>query len=105
MNDDLKSRFDELRAYERTQIPSFDDVVRHAPRVHKRSHAIAIAAAALAAAIAGVMLWPRPMKDDVAPLSITQWRAPTDFLLDVPHGELVSELPKLNESVVNLEAL
>lgn len=105
MTDDFRSTFGELRAYERAQTPDFEALLARAPRASARRMSIAIGTAAIAAAAAVVLLWPRHMGDDAAPLTITQWRAPTDFLLEIPNQELLSELPELNESVLNLEAL
>ena len=103
MSDQLHDAFRELREHERTEAPSFDALLASAPRVPRSRARFAMIAAAMAAALAAVLLWPRHMKDDVAPLSISDWRAPTDVLLKTPGGDWLSELPALDESILNLQ--
>ena len=107
MDERLKAAFRELRAHERAGAPEFEALVVEAPRRLRRPRRAWLLAsgAALAAAIATVIWWPRHMEDDVATPSITQWRAPTDVLLVTPGSQWLSELPALDESVLNLETL
>lgn len=102
MDERLKHEFAQLRAHERTHTPSFNAVLARAPRKSRRARAWLAAGAVAAAVMAALLLWPRHIRDDVATPSITQWHAPTDVLLNTPGRNLLSELPVLSESVLNL---
>jgi len=110
MSERLHDAFKELRAHEQANVPAFDELLSRmrpeaAPRksAPKRRRRLALIAAAMAAALTAVFIWPRHITDDVAPLSITNWRAPTDVLLVTPGSDVLTELPVLNESVLNLQ--
>lgn len=101
MDEQLKKAFAQLRAEERASAPPFDVTavrIRPTRRVHW-----AVGSAALAAAIAAVVLWPGSVKDDVVNMSITEWHAPTDVLLKTPGSELLTDMPALDESMINLK--
>jgi len=123
-DDDLRARFGELRAEIRT--PSFESVLEHAAAAAREQPALSVvhggsssrrsvlkvgawASAALAATVAGLLLFDR----DVMPgssadeqfaelvatysqdMSAGAWRSPTSGLLDVPGMELVRGVPSL----------
>ena len=102
MDDDLKREFAALRAHERLHTLSFDAVLANAPAERRRTRKRWPIAVAAAAAFATVLLWPRHISNDAETLTITTWRAPTDALLDTPGMDLLSELPALNESILNV---
>jgi hypothetical protein len=93
----LKSAFGELRAHERAQAPALESLLTHVTRKRVRRSALLVSALAAATAAVFVVFWPRPTADDVAPLTITQWRAPTDVLLQSPNWQLLSELGALEK--------
>jgi hypothetical protein len=104
MAERLKSEFEELRVHERARVPDFEALLAEVPRRVRHARLLA-GSVAIAAAIAAILLWPRHIHHEVTPLSITQWRAPTDFLLNTPGSDLLGELPPLDQSVLNLESL
>jgi hypothetical protein len=104
MDESLRSRFEELRAQERASVPDFEALLADAPRRIRHARLLT-GSVAIAAAIAAILLWPRHIHHEVAPLSITQWHAPTDFLLNTPGSDLLGELPPLDQSVLNMESL
>lgn len=104
MDEVIERAFRELRAHERASAPDFEELMARLPPRRRRGWMLG-GGVVMAAAIAAIVLWPRPMEEDVAPLSITQWHAPTDVLLDTPGTELLRDVPKLEQSILNLEAL
>lgn len=104
MAEQLKRGFQALRTHERAHAPEFEALLARAPR-RRRGRWLLAGGVAMAAVIATLMLWPRHMNNTVAAPSITQWRAPTDVLLVTPGSQLLSELPALDQSVLNLETL
>ena len=101
MADKLNELFGELRAHERAEAPSFEDVLLRRRRPSARARHVMVSAA-MVAAVALLLFWPRHTGDDLGTLSITNWRAPTDALLDVPGRELLTDLPVLHESVLDM---
>ena len=105
MTDRLHETFRDLRANERASAPAFDTVLTKKRVRRPKRHRIAFVTSALAAATAAFLLWHRPMDDDAAPLTITPLFAPTDVLLAAPGMNLLTDMPSLHESVLNLEDL
>ena len=89
MNDDrLKNAFAELRRAEMAHVPAFR-VARQArlPVLHRLAFAWIVLLIVIGVAIIPRHRQPRP--------SITEWRAPTDFLLQTPGRELLNTIPDL----------
>jgi len=96
-DEDLRKRFAALRRGDEAQAPPF--AIREGERGGGwATGRLFVAAACFAAAIA-LVLWLRPVfaPPRLAPaepaVSITEWKAPTDFLLDTPGGELLRSVP------------
>ena len=101
-DDDLRDRFAALRREEEAQAPEFavfsPGVAGHGRR---RSRVKIMAVAACLVTVAAVVFWLRfvPQKAERAPgkpaVSLTEWRAPTDFLLETPGRELLRTVPAI----------
>ena len=48
--------------------------------------------------------WLPSIRRKASPILISQWRSPTESLLQTPGDRLLKEMPRLDESVVNLNA-
>jgi hypothetical protein len=95
---DLRARFAALRQEEEAQAPRFALPATRAVRRRRTPGLIPVAECALAIAAAifvlrFVALEPRRPSAPVA--SLTEWRAPTDFLLETPGRELLRTVPAL----------
>ena len=102
---DLREAFAQLRESERGAIPPFR-VTTRAPRSAPR---LAFAALVLILTIAGGLFVVRRTREpqrSVPPADVTlsTWRAPTDFLLQTPGRELLSTTPRLQPQtpVINI---
>jgi hypothetical protein len=100
-DDDLRRRFAVLRRDDEQGIPEFARLWRgkaHAPR-SKRGWVVAAAFALVLVALGWRLtqrLPPaRPKPADVSVVLITEWKAPTDFLLATPGRELLSTVPQI----------
>ena len=101
-DDDLRDRFAALRREEEGQAPEF---ALHVPGVaghgRRRSGVKIIAVAVTLVTVAAAIFWLRlvpqkPEREVVKPVaSLTQWRAPTDFLLETPGRELLRTVPAI----------
>jgi hypothetical protein len=96
-DDTLRRRFAVLRREEEQQAPEFDRLWKARPGDRSRqTRWYAAAACALIAVLAFVLIRSaqhRPGERAVA--SITEWKAPTDFLLETPGRELLSTVPEI----------
>jgi hypothetical protein len=110
-DDDLKSRFRELRTHIEETVPAFDVVSRTPspvkPAWYGRTGMLRQAAiVTLVAAGAGSFMWVRTQqrtKSDAAlsgEAAILKWTAPTDVLLQTPGRALTASVPVLSQSVV-----
>ena len=90
---DLRQRFEQLRDEERAVVPRF--FIPSAPR---RTKSFAVPALLLVI-VAMMMLFMRndgfSANDRVAARAITEWRAPTDFLLRTPGREVLNTTPSI----------
>ena len=88
---DLRERFAALRREDASQAPEFDAVLRHARRSKTAwSRWAAAAAMVVVAAVLLVKFYPRPAPPTQ---SITEWKSPTDFLLETPGRDLLQTMP------------
>ena len=91
MNDqELRDRFAELRAYERATAPAFE--LPAAPRWPRRWWLAGGTTLVAAAAVVVLLLTRKPQEPE---MSITEWVAPTDVLLQMPGTEWLGEMPTL----------
>jgi hypothetical protein len=95
---DLPERFASLRRDETARVPGFEQVLRRdSPRSICLGGVFAIAAAVVITVVAATVLeilhkrGPRAI--DSSALTLSNWRAPTDFLLDTPGRELLRAVP------------
>jgi hypothetical protein len=101
-DDDLRARFGELRREEEAQAPEFAfPSVGWAGQGRRWSAGKLIAGAVcLVTMVAAVFLLrlvpPKPEQKPGKPVaSLTEWRSPTDFLLDTPGRELLRTVPTI----------
>ena len=101
-NQELRARFAELRARDHGQAPDFDSAAPAQPSrtTHRRYWHIGLAAAAASALwLAARALQPEPLP---APVPLTYpWHTPTDALLPAQLDQLLRELPRLDESIID----
>jgi hypothetical protein len=96
-DEDLRERFAALRREDEALASAFE--IRSRARGHSRVKGGLFAAAACLAAAIALVLWLRPVFEPPREVpaepavSITQWRVPTEFLLDTPGGELLRSVP------------
>jgi hypothetical protein len=98
---DLPERFASLRRDETARVPGFDQVLhRNRPRSIRFAGLFAIAATAVvtvvavvAATVFEISRTRGPRAIDGSALTLADWRAPTDFLLDTPGRELLRAVP------------
>lgn len=104
---DLASLFEELRRADEASAPPFKNVLeRRGVGLRKPARVAPLRFAALAvllvAAALAVVLTRRPPGETAGPeppVTVAQWKSPTDWLLRTPGSELLSELPTLPGSV------
>jgi hypothetical protein len=94
---DLETRFVELRNEEELIVPRF---VAPPPRPRTRTLPALRWALAMLLIVAIVALFPRHRvsfsdADRAAAQSITEWQAPTDFLLRTPGREILTTMPSI----------
>jgi hypothetical protein len=98
-DDMLRRRFAALRQEEDQQAPVFATLWRSRAGARRRqTRWFAAAACAMIALLA--FLWIRSVQrrpDDKTVASITEWKAPTDFLLETPGRELLRTVPEIGE--------
>lgn len=100
-DDDLRARFAELRRGEEAQAPEFEfPSPGWAGHGRWRSGGKLIALAVCLVAVTAAVLWLRlvlskPERNGNPVVSITEWRPPTDFLLETPGRELLRTVPAI----------
>jgi len=98
-DNDLRSLFEELRREDEARTPAFTlpGPSRMAPG--SRLGRLAVLAASLAALVACfflVRLMRQPERPPGTPaVSLTEWKAPTDFLLETPGREVLRTVPAI----------
>lgn len=98
-DDMLRRRFAVLRREEEQHAPAFADLWK--PRAGARRRKLRWLAATACALIALLaFLWIRSAQrrpEEIAVASITDWKAPTDFLLETPGRELLRTVPEIGQ--------
>ena len=98
-DDMLRRRFAVLRREEEQQAPEFGRLWQAGAGARRRqTRWFAAAACTLVALLA--LLWIRSVQrrpDDKTVASITEWKAPTDFLLETPGSELLRTVPEIGQ--------
>ena len=105
MNDDLeiRKRFAAMRDENGANTPGFEEVLQRVPpKPYIGPRVLAPAACLVVAAAIVTVLRTSPdhtaSAPDIAGLSLAQWRAPTDFLLDTPGRELLYAVPRIGDA-------
>lgn len=97
--DMLRRRFVALRQEENQQAPEFATLWQAGAGARRRqTRWFAATACALVALLA--LLWIRSVQhrpDNKTVASITEWKAPTDFLLETPGSELLRTVPEIGQ--------
>lgn len=99
-DDDLRSRFAALRREEEGRVPQFKTRRSNATAPAWRLGGLVAVTACLVATIVCVSLLQRTHPQMVRvrnrpAVSLTQWNAPTDFLLETPGRELLRTVPAI----------
>lgn len=99
---DLRRSFAGLRSEDARNVPSFEATVAAARRsgTARRGWLIPAATgtvAAVAATLAVIAVVRRPEPRSRPSVSIEEWTAPTDFLLETPGRELLETVPSIGE--------
>jgi hypothetical protein len=95
---DLHERFAELRRQDAAQAPEFAALLQRRarrPRPPAFFRLVIAVACVLVIAVALVRFHSRPPAKPVP--SLSEWRSPTDFLLQTPGRELLISVPRLGE--------
>ena len=104
---DLARLFEELRRSDESSAPPFNSVLerrgvgRRKPARVARLRFAALAALLVAAVLAAVLMR-RPAGETAGrepPMTLAQWKSPTDWLLRTPGSEFLNELPTLSGSI------
>lgn len=95
----LRKRFVSLREQEQQHIPAFaSQWVGRSSLQRSKGLWFAAAGCALIVVIAILLLrsqWPN--RDAISTVEITEWKAPTDFLLETPGREILQTVPEIGK--------
>lgn len=94
---DLKERFAALHRDDASHAPDFAATLRKTPGGGRTIWLRPVLAAALfvVVGLAALRFYSRPHVESTAP--ITEWKSPTDFLLQTPGHELLESVPQIGE--------
>lgn len=94
---DLKARFAEMRRQEASEAPKFAALIRRgATRRRPFRHGKLAIAAACVLVIAFLLARFRPRPAAAPVPSLTEWKSPTDFLLQTPGRDLLYSVPQFD---------
>jgi hypothetical protein len=93
----LHNRFVSLREQEQRHIPAFASLWGRKTQVQRSKGLWYVAAACALIVVAAILSLrsERPNRDEVSMVSITEWKAPTDFLLETPGREILQTVPEI----------
>lgn len=95
----LRNRFLSLREEELRHVPVFASLWGKRIPVQGRKGLWFAAATCVLIVVAAILLlrsW-RPNREEVSMVSITEWKAPTDFLLETPGREILQTVPEIGK--------
>lgn len=106
---DLARLFEELRRADDAKAPPFRQVLEKAKAAQNASSRllplrVAAVAAVLAIAALTAVFLRRPAREAAGqdrPVTVAQWKSPTDWLLRTPGSEILDELPAWSGLVLN----
>jgi hypothetical protein len=91
----LRTAFDELRTLDRAHVPPFRSPGQPRSAVLHWTRPLAAAMLALFVVLTfSVLVHKTPAIENV---SMSDWKAPTDFLLQTPHADLLRNVPEFGE--------
>ncbi len=93
----LRNLFARMRQEEQQHIPEFASLWGGRTRAPRGKALWFVAATCLLIAVAALFLLrlERPKREEVSMASITEWQAPTDFLLETPGREMLRTVPEI----------
>lgn len=93
----LRNRFVSIREEEQRHIPAFASLWGRGAGAPHSNRFWRVAAACVVILVAAILLLhsKRPNKDEVLTVSISEWKAPTDFLLETPGREILQTVPEI----------
>jgi hypothetical protein len=100
---DLRERFAAMRRGEEAGAPPIDRLLARARSggEARRLAGPGLAIAAAAAVLMALALLPRREPPPPSPVPLlTEWRSPTDFLLQTPGREILDTLPRFGEGLI-----
>jgi hypothetical protein len=98
--EDLRGLFSALRREVDLAPPEFSAVLRRAgvrEAAGRRHRWLAVTACALLLLAPLLWLVPGRHKHDPGGVSLSEWRSPTDFLLQTPGQELLRDIPEIGQ--------
>ncbi|MGB9122039.1 MAG: hypothetical protein WCE73_15565 [Candidatus Angelobacter sp.] len=95
----LRNHFVSLREEEQRRIPAFASLWSgRACAPHSKGLWYVAAACVLIVVVAILLLRSeRPNRNEVSMVEITEWKAPTDFLLETPGREILQTVPEIGK--------
>lgn len=96
-DEQLQRRIADLRREDERRAPQFTSLWRGRQRKPQRGIRRLIAAAGAVIVLAGLfgLRAVRPGSENTTVASITEWKAPTDFLLETPGRDLLRTVPEI----------
>jgi len=93
----LHNLFARMRQEDQQYIPVFASLWGGRTRAPRGKALWFVAATCLLIAVAAIFLlrFERPKREQVSMASITEWKAPTDFLLETPGREMLRTVPEI----------
>ena len=96
-DDMLRRRFALLRREEEQHAPEFARLWSVCAAARRQARWFAVTACALIALLAFLWILSARRPKEITAASITQWKSPTDFLLETPGGELLRTVPEFGQ--------
>jgi hypothetical protein len=93
----LRKRFAGLRQEEQQHTPAFAPLWSGRARAPHRKGLWYVATACVLIVVVAILLLlsERPSRNEVSMVEITEWKAPTDFLLETPGREILQTVPEI----------
>jgi hypothetical protein len=95
----LRNRFVRLREQELQQVPVFASLWGRRSRLQPDKVLWFAAVGCVLILVAAILLLrsERPNREEASMVSITEWKAPTDFLLETPGREILQTVPEIGK--------
>jgi hypothetical protein len=100
-DDLLRAHFAELREQDRSAAPSFGKTASAVAALPRRNTFLRVAFAAIPLLAIAVMVAVRTHSSSTAvPRQLAEWSSPTSFLLETPGRQLLNQIPRLGEPLI-----